>query len=263
MQGYSNILITLQFQSFTQNSNGIEALFHHNFQEWTGSESVERAFPIPVWVPASEAGNTVLIMKANQGDLFNVDGSFVYEEDANNNYAPTLKIRANDIYPHSGHKFINKVTVIGGKALPKVSKAGKELFEVWASNPNKNGLSKYKCKVGVELPTPPNAQVNPATGYVDTKSQWLHLEANFDVNKGSGKSSSLFPWLAGQFVSFAGSLSVSGSKGKTYVTFFLSGKNDFLSATRAEERSEETKGKYTPVKVKGFQVADVAEGEDF
>lgn len=267
-QGYANALLTLQFESYTQNQNGVDALFFSPYQEWdnVARENIDRWFPIRVWIPQAETGATVLVMKAQQGDLLNVDGSFVYEEDANNNYAPTLRIRANDIYPHSGHKFINKVTVIGGKCLPKVSKAGKELFEVWSSAPNKNGQAKRKCKVGVELPSSPNAEVNPETGYVDTKSQWLHIEANFDVNKGSGKSSSLFPWLAGQVVSFAGSLSISGSKGKAYVTIFLSGANHFLSATRPAVRNPD-EPKDTPVTVKGYQASAVStvsdDGEDF
>ena len=262
-QGYTNALLTLQFESYTQNQNGVDALFFSPYQEWdnVARENIDRWFPIHVWIPQAETGATVLVMKAQQGDLLNVDGSFVYEEDANNNYAPTLRIRANDIYPHSGHKFINRITVIGGKCLPKVSKAGKELFEVWSSAPNKNGQAKRKCKVGVELPSSPNAEVNPETGYVDTKSQWLHIEANFDVNKGSGKSSSLFPWLAGQVVSFAGSLSISGSKGKAYVTIFLSGSNHFLSATRPAVRDANAP-KETPVEVKGYKTPVVSQSPD-
>lgn len=266
-QGYANALLTLQFESYTQNSNGIEALFLYPYQEWdsVNRETIERFFPIKVWIPQAEAGNTVLVMKANQGDLLNVDGSFVYEEDATNNYAPTLRIRANEIVPHSGHKFINKITVIGGKCLPKVSKAGKELFEVWSSPPNKNGQAKYKCKVGIELPTGPNPEKD-ANGYPITKSQWVQIEASFDTEKGSGKSSSLFPWLAGQVVSFSGSLNISGSKGKTYVTIFLSGANHFLSATRPAVRNPD-EPKDTPVAVKGYQASAVStvsdDSEDF
>lgn len=262
-QGYANALLTLQFESYVQNNNGIEALFFYPYQEWdsVNRESIDRYFPINVWIPNAETGATVLVMKASQGDLLNVDGNFVYEEDKDNNYAPTLRIRANDIYPHAGHKFLNKVTVIGGKCLPKSSKAGKELFEVWSSPPNKNGLAKYKCKVGIELPPAPNAQVNPATGYVDTQSQWVQIEANFDTTKGSGKSSSLFPYLAGQVVSFAGSLSVSGSKGKTYVTIFLSGASHYISATRPAVRNPD-EPKDTPVIVKGYQASTVSTVSD-
>jgi len=266
-QGYTNVLITLQFESYTQNNNGVDALFFSSYQEWDGvnGENIDRWFPIHVWIPQSEAGNTVLVMKANQGDLLNVDGSFVYEEDKDNGFAPSIRIRANEIFPHAGHKFLNKVTVIGGKCLPKVSKAGKELFEVWSSSPNKNGQAKYKCKVGIELPTGPNPEKN-ADGYAITRSQWLQIEASFDTERGSGKSSSLFPWLAGQVVSFAGSLSISGSKGKAYVTVFLSGINHFLSATRPAVR-DASQPKDTPVGVKGYKTPVTSqapsEGEDF
>lgn len=262
-QGYANALLTLQFESYTQNNNGVEALFFYPYQEWdnTARENIDRWFPIKVWIPQAEAGNTVLVMKASQGELLNVDGSFVYEEDKDNGFTPSIRIRANEIFPHKGHKFINKITVINGKCLPKVSKAGKEMFEVWSSNPDKNGQAKYKCKVGVELPTAPNTPVNPATGYVDTKSQWLQIEANFDTKKGSGKSSSLFPWLAGQAVSFAGSLSISGSKGKAYVTIFLSGANHFLSATRPAVRDVNAP-KETPVEVKGYKASQPTEIPD-
>jgi len=244
-QGYRNIIITLQFGFMTQNSNGIEATFYHKFQAWTGSENVDRLMPIQVWIPQSEAGSTVLISQAKEGDLFDIDGDLDMgsNKDEYNNYIPYINIRAHNIYQHCAHKYVNKVTLFG-KALPRNKKDGSPLFDVYASKADKNGKSVHRMKFGVEKVS--SKKLDDGS-YTDSVSIFFDISANADTT-GKGKSSSLFPYLAGQHIMAVGSLSVSESKGKTYTTIFVGGAHDFLQGVLAQTgvRSE-------PVKVKGFE----------
>ena len=244
-QGYRNIIITLQFGSFSQNSNGIEALFYHKFQAWTGSENVDRYMPIQVWIPQSDAGSTVLISQAKEGQLFDIDGDLDMGNnvDEYKNYLPYIAIRAHSIYVHTAHKFMNKVTLFG-KALPRNKKDGSPLFDVYASKANKNGQSVHRMKFGVEKTS--SKKLDDGT-YTNSESVFFDISANADES-GKGKSSSLFPYLAGQHIMTVGSLSVSETKGKTYTTVFVGGAHDFLQGVLAQTgvRSE-------PVKVKGFE----------
>lgn len=252
MQGYRNILITLSFGSAATNSNGTEATFYYRFPEWTGSEQVDRLFPISVWIPQSDAGSTVVISQAQEGQLFDVDGDLEMGDVKGdyNVYHPYIKIRAHNVYVHTAHKHFNKVTLFG-KALPRLKKDGSDLFEVWASKPNRNGQSVHRMKFAVEKTS---SKKDPETGeYSQSESVFFNISANADES-GKGKSSSLFPYLAGQHIFATGSLSISGSKGKIYTTVFVGGKDDFLQGILAQTgvRSE-------PVKIKVFG----ADSEDF
>lgn len=252
MQGYRNILITLQFGSAATNSNGTEATFFYRFPEWTGSEQVDRLFPISVWIPQSDAGSTVVISQAQEGQLFDIDGDLEMGDIKGdyNVYHPFIKIRAHNVYHHSAHKHFNKVTLFG-KALPRYKKDGSDLFEVWASKANRNGQSVHRMKFAVEKTS---SKKDPNTGeYSQSESVFFNISANADET-GKGKSSSLFPYLAGQHIFATGSLSISGSKGKIYTTVFVGGAHDFLQGVLAQTgvRSE-------PVKVKTFG----ADSEEF
>lgn len=252
MQGYRNILITLSFGSATTNSNGTEATFYYRFPEWTGSEQIDKLFPVSVWIPQSDAGSTVVISQAQEGQLFDVDGDLEMGDVKGdyNVYHPYIKIRAHNVYAHTAHKHFNKVTLFG-KALPRLKKDGSDLFEVWASKPNRNGQSVHRMKFAVEKTS---SKKDPETGeYSQSESVFFNISANADES-GKGKSSSLFPYLAGQHIFATGSLSISGSKGKIYTTVFVGGKDDFLQGILAQTgvRSE-------PVKVKTFG----ADSEEF
>lgn len=252
MQGYRNILITLSFGSATTNSNGTEATFYYRFPEWTGSEQIDKLFPVSVWIPQSDAGSTVVISQAQEGQLFDVDGDLEMGDVKGdyNVYHPYIKIRAHNVYAHTAHKHFNKVTLFG-KALPRLKKDGSDLFEVWASKPNRNGQSVHRMKFAVEKTS---SKKDPGTGeYSQSESVFFNISANADES-GKGKSSSLFPYLAGQHIFATGSLSISGSKGKIYTTVFVGGKDDFLQGILAQTgvRSE-------PVKVKTFG----ADSEEF
>jgi len=115
MQGYRNIQITLQFSAAATNSNGTEATFFHRFSAWTGSESVDKLMPISVWIPEGDAGSTVLISQAKPGELYTIDGDLDMGDikDEAGNYHPYIRIRAHNIYAHSAHKYVNKVTLFG------------------------------------------------------------------------------------------------------------------------------------------------------
>lgn len=252
MQGYRNILITLSFGSATTNSNGTEATFYYRFPEWTGSEQIDKLFPVSVWIPQSDAGSTVVISQAQEGQLFDVDGDLEMGDVKGdyNVYHPYIKIRAHNVYAHTAHKHFNKVTLFG-KALPRLKKDGSDLFEVWASKPNRNGQSVHRMKFAVEKTS---SKKDPETGeYSQSESVFFNISANADES-GKGKSSSLFPYLAGQHIFATGSLSISGSKGKIYTTVFVGGAHDFLQGILAQTgvRSE-------PVKVKTFG----ADSEEF
>lgn len=243
-QGYRNIIITLQFGSSAYNSNGIEATFYHRFAEWTGSEQIDKLFPISVWIPQSDAGSTVVISQAQEGQLFDIDGDLEMGDIKGdyNVYHPYIKIRAHNVYQHTAHKHFNKVTLFG-KALPATKKDGTPLFEVYASKPNRNGQSVHRMKFAVEKTGSKKLEDG---SYTQSESVFFNISANADEN-GKGKSSSLFPYLAGQHIFATGSLSISGSKGKIYTTVFVGGAHDFLQGILAQTgvRSE-------PVKVKVF-----------
>jgi hypothetical protein len=246
MQGYRNILITLSFGSAATNSNGTEVTFYYRFPEWTGSEQVDRLFPISVWIPQSDAGSTVVISQAQEGQLFDIDGDLEMGDVKDNygNYHPFIKIRAHNVYVHTAHKHFNKVTLFG-KALPATKKDGTPLFEVFASKPNRNGQSVHRMKFAVEKTSSKKLEDG---SYTQSESVFFNISANADET-GKGKSSSLFPYLAGQHIFATGSLSISGSKGKVYTTVFVGGAHDFLQGVLAQTgvRSE-------PVKVKTFGV---------
>jgi len=247
-QGYRNIIITLSFGSFSQNSNGIEALFYHKFQAWTGSENVDRCMPVQVWIPASEAGSSVLISKAKEGELFDIDGDLDMGNnvDQYKNYTPYIAIRAHSIYVHTAHQFMNKVTLFG-KALPLTKTDGTPLFDVRASTPDKNGKSVHHMKFGVEKISSKQLENGDWT---KSESVFFDISGNAD-SSGKGKSSSLFPYLAGQHIMAVGSLSVSESKGKTYTTVFVGGLHDYLQGVLAHKK-EKGEPRIEPVKVKGF-----------
>lgn len=254
-QGYRNITITLQFNNFVSNSNGIEALFYFKYQDWTGYEQVDGLFPINVWIPASDAGSSVIISQAKAGEFYTIDGDLdmgeVRDERNPKIYHPYIKIRANSIYAHTGHKHINKVTLFG-KALPRYKKDGSDLFEVFASKANTKGQSVHRMKFAVEKTS---SKKDPQTGeYSQSESIFFNISANFNVLEGKGKSSSLFPYLAGQHIFCTGSLAVSGSKGRIYTSIFVGGAHDYLQGVLAQTgvRSE-------PVKVKTFG----ADSEEF
>ncbi len=117
------------------------------------------------------------------------------------------------------------------------------MFEVYASKPNRNGQSVHRMKFAVEKTGSKKLEDG---SYTQSESVFFNISANADEN-GKGKSSSLFPYLAGQHIFATGSLSISGSKGKIYTTVFVGGAHDFLQGILAQTgvRSE-------PVKVKVF-----------
>jgi hypothetical protein len=251
MQGYRNILITLSFGSAVSNSNGTEATFFYRFAEWTGSEQLDKLFPVSVWIPESDAGSTVVISQAKEGQLFDVDGDLEMGDIKGdyNVYHPFIKIRAHNIYAHAAHKHFNKVTLFG-KALPRLKKDGSDLFEVWASKPNRNGQSVHRMKFAVEKTS---SKKQEDGSYSQSESVFFNISANADES-GKGKSSSLFPYLAGQHIFATGSLSISGSKGKVYTTVFVGGYHDFLQGVLAQTKDtmEKCGIETKPVKVKTF-----------
>lgn len=257
-QGYRNITITLQFNNFVSNSNGIEALFYLKYQDWTGYEQVDGLFPINVWIPASDAGSSVVISQAKAGEFYTIDGDLdmgeVRDERNPKIYHPYIKIRANAIYAHTGHRHINKVTLFG-KALPRYKKDGSDLFEVFASKANTKGQSVHRMKFAVEKTSSKKLEDG---SYSQSESIFFNISANFNVIEGKGKSSSLFPYLAGQHIFCTGSLTVSGSKGRIYTSIFVGGAHDYLQGVLAHTKETmATCGiKSEPVKVKSFGSAD-------